>query len=36
MQHSNHVARGDKAWVVIGVLVSKTISSTSKGAPYSR
>lgn len=32
---SYHSPEG-KPWVLVGVLVSKTISSTSKGAPYSR
>lgn len=31
-----HMASDGSSWVVIGVLVSKQIGTTSKGAPYSR
>ncbi|WIA39707.1 hypothetical protein OEZ86_005770 [Tetradesmus obliquus] len=32
----NYVAPANAAWVVVGVLVQKSIGSTSAGAPYSR
>jgi tRNA G46 methylase TrmB len=32
----DHVAPANSAWVVVGVLVQKSIGSTSQGAPYSR
>ncbi|KAF6259826.1 hypothetical protein COO60DRAFT_1638031 [Scenedesmus sp. NREL 46B-D3] len=32
----DHAAPADAAWVVVGVLVHKSIGSTSQGAPYSR